>query len=601
MTKTIKHQARKGSRLLTVAVAILVACGLITTFTSIRSAQDQKASLDYRHQVIAPLETSAQTTRIHILQIHQNLVTVSASRAQDGIDQGFANAKALTAQVATEMANIKKISERLHPTDAAVIDEHLAKFNAALPGFLTIGDTMANAYVQLGPTGGNAEMKQFSDTSDALIAHIDEILKHVDLISEHEFDDDIAAAFQSALYAEISIGAIVVAALLSFAMLLIISRRVNTVAEQISVSNTVISKAASGDLNRRVLCINRNDDFGELLHNINNLLDAAEAFAKEAGAVMYAAQKKNFYRIIPERGLQGEYAGYVSTFNTVMKEMEDRHEETLGFAQSNVLPAVDVVSIKGSELRQNAEEMIKVAQSSLENSVTVAAAAEQATQSVQTVAAAAVELNASINEINRQVADANSMVQQAVSEAKTTNETVKGLNRAAQSIGEVVELIQNIANQTNLLALNATIEAARAGDAGKGFAVVANEVKNLATQTARATEDITNQVKEMQEATNSSTQAIESITNMIMAIETNISAVAEAVAGQDQATAEISHSVQEAAAGTQDVSSNTALVSEAARNTENMANMVLSVASDLSANAENLSGDVATFVYKLNE
>jgi murein DD-endopeptidase MepM/ murein hydrolase activator NlpD len=175
---------------------------------------------------------------------------------------------------------------------------------------------------------------------------------------------------------------------------------------------------------------------------------------------------------------------------------------------------------------------------------------------VQTVAAAAEELNASIAEIGRQVQSASTMAGGAVQQAEKTNQQVQGLAEAAQKIGDVVKLISDIAAQTNLLALNATIEAARAGDAGKGFAVVASEVKNLATQTAKATEEISQQIASIQAATGEAVGAIQGIGKTIVEINQVASSIAAAVEEQNASTREIARNVQETSAGTQEVSSN---------------------------------------------
>ncbi len=171
---------------------------------------------------------------------------------------------------------------------------------------------------------------------------------------------------------------------------------------------------------------------------------------------------------------------------------------------------------------------------------------------MQTVAAAAEELSSSISEISRQVGQSAEIGRKAVDEARHTNDDVQGLADAAQKIGDVVSLITDIAGQTNLLALNATIEAARAGDAGKGFAVVASEVKSLATQTAKATEEIATQIAGMQEATTSAVEAIKRIGE----IDEIATSIASAVEQQGAATQEISRNAQQAAAGTQEVNGN---------------------------------------------
>ena len=205
-------------------------------------------------------------------------------------------------------------------------------------------------------------------------------------------------------------------------------------------------------------------------------------------------------------------------------------------------------------------------------------------------------MSSSVSEIARQVTQSTEIAGQAVAEANRTNLTVQGLSAAAQKIGDVVKLISDIASQTNLLALNATIEAARAGEAGRGFAVVANEVKSLANQTAKATDEISAQVGAMQGATAEAVQAIEGITRTIGAINETAAAISGAVEQQGSATAEIARNVQEAAQGTGRVSSNIASVNQAAVKTGSAAAQVVSSAEQLSGQAANLRTDVDRFL-----
>ena len=207
---------------------------------------------------------------------------------------------------------------------------------------------------------------------------------------------------------------------------------------------------------------------------------------------------------------------------------------------------------------------------------------------MQTVAAASEELASSISEIGRQVVESVSIATQAVNEAERTNVQIKGLAAAAQKIGDVVKLISDIAGQTNLLALNATIEAARAGDAGKGFAVVASEVKSLATQTAKATEEITAKIAEMQAATDSSVTAIGSIGETIMRINAIATTIASAVEQQGAATTEIANNAQQVSHGTREVSSNIVNVTQAASETGSASAQVLSSATALAKQSETL-------------
>jgi len=258
--------------------------------------------------------------------------------------------------------------------------------------------------------------------------------------------------------------------------------------------------------------------------------------------------------------------------------------------------ALAVVGQAAEALEHNAAEMAQVAETTSSRAVTVAAAAEQASANVQTVAAATEQLSASIGEISRQVASSARIALEAVNEADRTSVQVRGLAEAAHKIGAVVGLINNIAAQTNLLALNATIEAARAGEAGKGFAVVAGEVKSLANQTARATEDISEQVGAIQQATGAAVTAIQGIAGVIGTIRDTTTTIAAAVEQQGAATGEITRNIHEAATGTSQVSRTIVEVTQAADQTSHATGHVLAAAARLRQECQTLRGEVRTFL-----
>lgn len=267
-------------------------------------------------------------------------------------------------------------------------------------------------------------------------------------------------------------------------------------------------------------------------------------------------------------------------------------EETVGAIIQKLQTAVQ-------EMRHSSQEMSQYAEESQSKSIAVSHASDEASQNVQTVAASTEELTASIAEINQRVVQSSETSNIAVAEATKANDMVMDLADAAGRINEVVTIISNIAAQTNLLALNATIEAARAGEAGKGFAVVASEVKSLATETGKATEEITNLIGEIQSKTGVTVSAINEITRTISTINEISTTIAAAVEEQGAATQEISYSVQQAASGTADVSQSIGDVRYASEQTGAASSKVHSATLILSQDAESLDTEVRNFLARL--
>jgi aerotaxis receptor len=264
-------------------------------------------------------------------------------------------------------------------------------------------------------------------------------------------------------------------------------------------------------------------------------------------------------------------------------------EQTIGGVISTVTSSCD-------HLNKLSSDMSATAQQTSHQTTVVSHATDQANNNVATVASAETQLTSSISEISRQVNKQADISREAVDQANNTNERVQGLTDAAARVGEVVKLITDIASQTNLLALNATIEAARAGEAGKGFAVVANEVKNLANQTAKATDEISGQIAAIQSETQGAVSAIQAITITITQINELATAIAGAVEEQGAATAEIARSVEEAARGTAEVSRSIGDVARAAETTGQMAGDVRDSADTLLSQSNDLKGKVHSFL-----
>ena len=343
------------------------------------------------------------------------------------------------------------------------------------------------------------------------------------------------------------------------------------------VSMTGAMKAlAGGDTSIAIPAQRRTDEIGDMAKAVqvfkDNALETMRLRAEQEEAEKRAADEKR----------------------AAMRKLADDFADSIGHI-------VDTVTASANEMQSAAESMSSIAEGTSSQATTVAAAAEEASGNVQTVASASDELGHSIHEIARQVQQQSEVSDRASSVAEESRQQVNELAGQAQRIGEVIDLITSIAEQTNLLALNATIEAARAGDAGKGFAVVASEVKSLANQTAKATDEISAQIKGVQEQTGTAVSAIERIGETIRSMTESASVVASAVEEQNAATQEIGRNVQEAAAGVRQVSSAITGVTEISGEAGAASTQVLAAAVDLSKQAANLSSQVSQFLDNVRE
>ncbi|CAO3352137.1 methyl-accepting chemotaxis protein [Azospirillum palustre] len=566
-------------RRLSIAMALIAAILLFSmaaTWMTVSGEHDSLNTMESASDRVTEngleLVKSIKEIQIHVIQVQQWLTDVSATRGLDGLDDGPAKAAEHAEGFRAEIASAAALASTLDLTD---VQESLRETAGAFAPYYDTGKRMAEAFIADGPAGGNRLMGEFDKTAEAITDSLEALVGKTDTATAAEIAklnrsiDTVRADVDSLKLVVIAGGLIGLVACLGTAIMM-----ARGVTRPLSAMTDAMHRLADGDTAVVVPAEGRADEIGAMASAL--VVFKGNAIEKRQ---MEEEQRNADLRVEEER-IQA------------MRQLADRLEQRIGGILRTVTGEARV-------LQQAAKMMTDTADQTNLRSEAVAAATQQTSASVETVAAAAEELSASVEEIGRQVSQSTGIAEEAVERARHANAKVDGLAAAARQVGDVVQLINSIASQTNLLALNATIEAARAGEAGKGFAVVASEVKNLANQTAKATEEISAQITAIQAATGEAVSDIQGITRVIESMNDIATGIAGAVSQQAAATGEIARNAQQASTGTRDVNHNITSVSAAAGETGTAAKNVLNASTTLSQEAVAMERQLAEFLSQL--
>jgi methyl-accepting chemotaxis protein len=428
----------------------------------------------------------------------------------------------------------------------------------------------AEMKVLMPPAAGLAELPAgfaITHKAEEAAAALDDL---VEIVAAYGFsfrtDAEMAVTTERSTMIALTIGTAVTGLILALAFAYSMSK-------PIYAAMNIAERVASGVFTDGIV-VKRNDEFGRLLKSLAAMQNNLKARADQDIALMLEKDQLNSEQVSRRQRIEAEVEAFRSAITTAL-------------GNTDAMTA---------QLTETARTLSSIAYAAGQQSSQMTSTAGETSSNVQVVANAAGQLGGSVQTINAQLQDATTVVQRASAMASEANETIGALASSAQHIDEVVGFIRNIAGQTNLLALNATIEAARAGEAGRGFAVVASEVKALAIQTAKATEEISSQIAEVQVATKRAVDNVGAITSVMADIDSFTAAISRAMSEQNTATGEITDNIRQAAARTASVAQSIAETATASENTNRSADMVLATAQELSSQAAELRSSVDHFL-----
>ncbi len=367
----------------------------------------------------------------------------------------------------------------------------------------------------------------------------------------------------------------------------------------VAITADVFGKFAVGDFEQRLVCIGEGGDLGALVDSANDAFDQIDAFVREATASLQHVTSGKYYRRIVETGMQGALLSGARSVNAASSDMEakvQRFSQVTGRFDATAQDMVSTFKVAAEDFHSNATSMEESAQLSTTRADSVATAVRRTSTSIASVAASIEQLTACIGTLSTQFENTARVAATTSEETRKVGEMVAALTRAGDAIGDVLTLIMSIAKRTHLLALNATMEAARAGQAGKGFAVVAQEVKNLANQTAEATDGISGHIKTMQEATAGVASAFQTASNMVHDINLLISSASEAVDELHSAVKHIAEVMDQVSSDTVTVVSDICDVTRVADTTGKAASDMLQNSKDMAGRTNMLEREVKQFL-----